>query len=81
MFCSNCSSPPQTVACRIKADKERLRQEEEQKLERLKLQEEQNAAMAEREYLILERLRLEEEDRADSVKEKEKVQKCKEATR
>lgn len=66
---------------RIKAEKEHQRQVAEQKLERIKQQEEEKAALAEREYLILERLRLEEEERTETVKRKEKAQKCKEATR
>lgn len=66
---------------RIKAEKEHQRQVAEQKLERIKQQEEEKAVLAEREYLILERLRLEEEERTETVKRKEKAQKCKEATR
>lgn len=67
--------------CRIKNEKEQLREAEEKEMERQRQQEEERKDMAEREYLILERLMLDEEEAAEKVERREKTKSIKESKR
>ncbi|KAK2828684.1 hypothetical protein Q5P01_019718 [Channa striata] len=66
---------------RIKAEKEQIRLEEEQKLERVWHLREARQKMEERELLILERLRLEEEERVVEMQRRKREEKGKVAVR
>ncbi|XP_067113294.1 coiled-coil domain-containing protein 15 isoform X1 [Osmerus mordax] len=66
---------------RIKAEKEQIRLEEEQKMEKMRQLKDDRLEMAKREFLILERLRLDEEERAEAKQSQERARKTREATR
>ncbi|XP_029030209.1 coiled-coil domain-containing protein 15 [Betta splendens] len=66
---------------RIKAEKERIRLEEERKLERARQLAEAQQRLEERELLILERLKLEKEERVVELQRRKREEKGKETER
>lgn len=66
---------------RIKAEKEKIRLQEERKLERAQQLAEAQQKLEERELLILEQLKLEEEERVVELQRRKREDKGKVATR
>ncbi|XP_046874013.1 coiled-coil domain-containing protein 15 isoform X2 [Hypomesus transpacificus] len=66
---------------RIKAEKEQIRLEEEQKIEKMRQLKDDRLEMSKREFLILQRLRLDEEERAEAKQRRERARKTRESTR
>ena len=80
-YATHCTWKYNVFHNRIKAEKEQIRLEEEQKIEKMRQLKDDRLEMSKREFLILQRLRLDEEERAEAKQRRERARKTRESTR